>query len=124
MVKKYEKNTATRQVHATTKKWQEMDEETYRDMETIEEQLLADLISLSSRSYKSTIGRVSFLLRIRSGSLLVGLLYSLAAHKGLAAMYLSDERFTSYYDSRSGVGATKALSEIIKNKQNNHTSIK
>lgn len=39
--------------------------------------------------------------------------YSGAAHKGLSEMYLADERFTRYYDEKSGIGAMKALYQII-----------
>ncbi len=35
--------------------------------------------------------------------------YSRAAHLGLAHGYLADERFTDYYDSRAGKGATSFL---------------
>lgn len=38
--------------------------------------------------------------------------YSLAAHQGLVAMYLSDERFQKYYD-RFGAGLTQALVDIV-----------
>lgn len=39
--------------------------------------------------------------------------YSTAAHRGLADMYLADERFTSYYDERAGKGATQILRDSI-----------
>jgi hypothetical protein len=39
--------------------------------------------------------------------------YSGEAHKGVAEMYLADERFTRYYDDKSGVGAAEALYQII-----------
>ena len=100
-------------MHATTKKWQEMDEETYRDMETIEEQLLADLTHYLQDPTNQQLEESIFTSH-KKWLTFSWPTYSLAAHKGLAAMYLSDERFTSYYDSSSGVGAIKALSEIIK----------
>ena len=34
-------------------------------------------------------------------------------------MYEADERFTAYYDERSGHGAAKALNEIIQKKRRN-----
>lgn len=39
--------------------------------------------------------------------------YTKEAHAGLAMMYVADERFVTYYDSRVGEGATQFLSEII-----------
>ena len=39
--------------------------------------------------------------------------YQAEAHKGVAMMYISDERFTAYYDEKSGVGSAEALNKII-----------
>lgn len=39
--------------------------------------------------------------------------YTKEAHVGLAQMYLYDERFTDYYDSRVGKGATQLLHDAI-----------
>lgn len=39
--------------------------------------------------------------------------YELKIHQEIAAMYLTDERFTAYYDQKSGIGATEALVKII-----------
>ena len=39
--------------------------------------------------------------------------YSVEAHRGLAHGYLCNERFTEYYDSRAGEGATKFLVEVL-----------
>lgn len=100
-------------VHAATKKWQEMDEETYRNMETVEERLLTDLTRYLQEPTNQQLEETIFTLH-KKWLTFSWPTYSLAAHKGLASMYLSDERFTSYYDSRSGVGATKALTEIIR----------
>lgn len=39
--------------------------------------------------------------------------YSKAAHRGLADMYIWDERFTKYYDEQAGEGAAQFLREAI-----------
>ena len=39
--------------------------------------------------------------------------YSKEAHVGVAHMYISDERFTNYYDSRAGSGAAAFLRDAI-----------
>ncbi|WP_048000440.1 MerR family transcriptional regulator [Lactiplantibacillus herbarum] len=39
--------------------------------------------------------------------------YTAAMHRGLATMYLADDRFREYYDSRAGQGATVLLVEAI-----------
>lgn len=40
--------------------------------------------------------------------------YSPEAHRNLAEMYVSDERFTAYYDERAGKGAAAFLREAIR----------
>ena len=40
-------------------------------------------------------------------------LYSKQAHRGMAEMYLADERFTQFYDSRLGEGGAKLLHDAI-----------
>ena len=42
-------------------------------------------------------------------------LYSKQAHRGMAEMYVADERFTAFYDSRLGEGGTKFLRDAIYN---------
>lgn len=39
--------------------------------------------------------------------------YTAAAHRGVAEMYLADERFTGYYDDRAGAGAAQFLHDAI-----------
>ena len=41
--------------------------------------------------------------------------YSPEAHRGLAQMYVDDERFTAYYDKASGKGASAFLRDAIHN---------
>lgn len=43
------------------------------------------------------------------------LTYSPEAHRGLAQMYVDDERFTAYYDKASGKGAAAFLRDAIHN---------
>ena len=40
-------------------------------------------------------------------------LYNKQAHRGMAEMYVADERFTAYYDSRLGEGGAAFLKEAI-----------
>jgi len=39
--------------------------------------------------------------------------YSPEAHRGLAEMYVADERFAQYYNDRAGTGAATALRDAI-----------
>ncbi len=104
-------------VEKTNQKWQSMDAQTYHKMKAIEEKLFIDLThylqaptnpQLEEAIYTGHKNWLAFSWPI----------YSLEAHKDLALMYVADDRFTSYYDSRSGEGATKALSEIIQKQIN------
>lgn len=40
-------------------------------------------------------------------------LYSKETHRGMAAMYVADERFKAYYEERAGVGAAEMLQAAI-----------
>jgi len=39
--------------------------------------------------------------------------YSPEAHRGLAEIYVADERFAQYYNDRAGIGAAEALRDAI-----------
>ena len=82
-------------VEASNQKWQNMSEADYQKMQATEA-ALTEIYQLHkewlSFSWKAYFGE---------------------AHKGLAEMYLADERFTQYYDEKSGAGATEALVQII-----------
>ncbi len=89
---KYEKNTATRQCMRQLKSGKRWIEKTHHDMETIEEQLLADLTHYLQDPTNQQLEESIFASH-KKWLAFSWPTYSLAAHKGLAAMYLSDERF-------------------------------
>ncbi|WGG86712.1 MerR family transcriptional regulator [Enterococcus faecium] len=104
-----------KKVTASNEKWMNMDKETYEEMQTVEKQMLLDLTlylkepedeSLADRIFQAHKKWLSYSWPE----------YQPKAHKGLGMMYESDERFTAYYDERSGHGAAKALNEIIQKK--------
>lgn len=100
-------------VESTEQKWLEMSELDYRKMEEIENLLfdkLAHFIHVGD--VPSSLAEEIFSLHR------LWLQYSLKkytkkVHRGLSEEYLSDERFTHYYNESCGLGATEALCEII-----------
>ena len=104
-----------KKVTASNEKWMNMDKETYEEMQTVEKQMLFDLTLylkepedeiLADRIFQAHKKWLSYSWPE----------YQPKAHKGLGMMYEADERFTAYYDERSGHGAAKALNEIIQKK--------
>ena len=98
-------------VEASNQKWQNMSEADYQKMQAVEAELIEKLShyltdetpSLAEAIYQLHKEWISFSWGKYSGE----------AHKGLSEMYLADERFTQYYDEKSGPGATEALVQII-----------
>ncbi|MGN8982215.1 MerR family transcriptional regulator [Enterococcus villorum] len=104
-------------IDESNKKWQNMEESTFKEMKATEKQLLIDLSTylnnqtdqkLADRIFETHKKWLSFTWPT----------YSSEAHRGLGQMYVADERFTSYYDDRCAKGAAKALHSIIQT----HTS--
>lgn len=98
-------------VEASNQKWQNMSEADYQKMQAVEAELIEklrhyltdEMPSLAEAIYQLHKEWISFSWGKYSGE----------AHKGLSEMYLADERFTQYYDEKSGPGATEALVQII-----------
>lgn len=100
-------------VESSNQKWQEMTEFDYQKMEEIEKELLNRLTRyLQEGELPSSLAEEIFSLH-KLWLQFSWEKYSGEAHKGLSEMYLNDERFTQYYDEKSGVGAAEALYQII-----------
>lgn len=87
------------------------DEATYEEMQALEQQIIDTLIEakrqgLQSGVAKQVVGMHKKWLRYSWPT------YSTAAHKGLADMYVADERFSQYYDQH-GEGLAQFLREAI-----------
>jgi DNA-binding transcriptional MerR regulator len=101
------------QVVASYGKLKEMTEEQYEAMQQLEHQLFERLTEAMD------IGVTSSEVAMEAAELHKRWLsfhwakYSKDAHLGLAQMYVNDERFISYYDSRIGEGATQFLHDAI-----------
>lgn len=98
-------------VVAANQKWQKMSEADYQKMQAVEGRLFETLTTYLKEA-QPTLATEIFALH-KQWLLFSWETYSSEAHKGLSEMYVADERFTNYYDEKSGVGATAALYEII-----------
>lgn len=100
-------------VEETNKKMAGMSKEKYEAFEKLGNELLEELeVAMNDQNPQSTAGqRVAALhkewLSFTWGS------YSKEAHRGLAEMYVSDPRFTAYYDEKAGDGAASYLRDAI-----------
>ncbi len=87
--------------------------EKFTEMQTTETQLI-ELLQTALANHKTTAeqGQEIYQLHRRWLSF-TWPKYSTAAHRGLAEMYLADQRFIDYYDQRAGSGATQILHDSI-----------
>lgn len=90
-----------------------MTEEQYNAMQQLEQQLFERLKeALVSGDVTSDIAMEAAELHKRWLSFSWAK-YTPEAHIGLAQMYVSDDRFTAYYDERVAPGATQFLHDVI-----------
>ena len=85
----------------------------YQRMQAVERDLLAQLTVALGQNALSTSTATSIYQLHRQWLSFTWPQYTAAMHRGLAAMYLADERFQNYYDQRVGAGATALLAQII-----------
>lgn len=95
--------------------WRAMPEETYIQLAAEEEhllQLLSELLNNPAAAIPSTKAEAAF---SAHKNWLAGAapFYSDAYHRTLVEMYVSDSRFTDYYDQKAGAGATAILKQVI-----------
>lgn len=101
------------QVEASNKKFRDMTEEQYNAMQQLEHQLFQRLKeAMASGDVTSDVAMEAAELHKRWLSFSWAK-YTPEAHIGLAKMYISDERFTVYYDERVGPGASQFLHDVI-----------
>lgn len=99
-------------VEKANKKWQNMSEEKFEEMQSLEKQLLADLTTYLQSDSDQKLALKLFE-EHKKWLTFSWPSYSSEAHRGLGLLYISDERFTAYYDERCGNGAAQALNTII-----------
>ncbi|WP_338211407.1 MerR family transcriptional regulator [Lactiplantibacillus paraxiangfangensis] len=86
----------------------------YQRMQAIEAELVTDLTALLQQpTLDDGLARQVYQLH-RQWLSFTWPHYTATMHRGLADMYVGDDRFTKYYDQRAGIGATAVLVESIK----------
>lgn len=98
-------------VEGSNQKWHDMSEPEYQNMQATEAILIEKLRKYLADETPDSAKEIFQLHKKWLGFSWKE--YSGEAHKGLSEMYLADERFTQYYDEKSGTGATEALVQII-----------
>ena len=100
-------------VQVSNKKYLNLSEDEFSDMQVTESELLDKLTTyLSQPDINQTLAKEIFKLH-KKWLQFSWATYQSDAHKGVAMMYVMDERFTAYYDNRAGVGSAEALNQII-----------
>lgn len=100
-------------VEASNKKWQNMSEEDFNEMNQTQERLFATLGELmQSKDLDSQSAKEAYELHKKWLSFSWPS-YSPEAHKGLVDMYLADERFAAYYNDAAGEEAAQWLHDAV-----------
>jgi len=100
-------------IEASNQKWMNMKEEDFIRMQEIEKALfealerLAETRDLDSEAAKTVYEKHRAWLSYSWPT------YSPEAHKGLAEMYVADERFAQYYNDRAGTAIVELLRDTI-----------
>ena len=106
---KYETQT----IEASNKKFMNMSEEDFNNMNEVEEEIFKGLLEvfttndLESKAAKEVYENHKKWLNFTWPS------YSKNAHVGLAEMYVADERFSKYYNDKAGKEVVNILRDII-----------
>ncbi|WP_044011449.1 MerR family transcriptional regulator [Paucilactobacillus wasatchensis] len=100
-------------VKQANQRWQEMTQEEYRKMQSLEQELFMSLKGLLNEpTVPSAKAEQVFHLHQAWLTNAWGT-YNPQAHLGLVEMYVNDDRFTKYYDDRVSPGATLLLNKVI-----------
>lgn len=101
------------EITATNHKYAQLSVEQFATMQQTERQLIELLKTALANSETITANQATIYQLHKQWLTYTWPNYSTAAHRGLADMYLADERFTNYYDDRAGKGATQILRDSI-----------
>lgn len=99
-------------IEQSNQKLMGMSESVFQSMQETEKELFAKLEVLSKVDIDTALGKEIYLLHKKWLNYSWNS-YSVEAHKGVADLYIADQRFTEYYEEQAGVGKTKLLREVI-----------
>lgn len=99
-------------VDESKNKFVHLTEEEFNEMNEIENKLIEDLVKVvNSKNLDSEEAKSVF--ENHKKWLSFNMKYSSEVHKGIAQMYVLDERFASYYNDKAGVEVVEALKDVI-----------
>lgn len=111
--KEIEDKYGREKVEASNKKFMSLTEDDFKKMQEIEKEMFEALKEVMvTKDYNSSKAEVVFS-KHKEWLCFTWPSYSSEAHKGLAEMYVEDERFAKYYNDRAGLGAVEVLRDII-----------
>ena len=112
--KEIRKKYGDHEVEKSNKKWSSLTVSQFNAMETTEKELFTALTSVFESKDIASLEAQQVFRKHKEWLEFTAPNYSAEYHIHLGKMYCSDKRFTAYYDSRIGAGATEILAAIIK----------
>lgn len=109
IVEKYGEET----VQHANRKWLSLTSEKFELMQQAETQLIAALKQVSETSDLDSEAAKQIYEAHKTWLGFSWPTYSADAHKGLVDMYVADERFADYYDSKAGTAVTQLLHDAV-----------
>lgn len=100
-------------IKQANKKFSNLTEEQYSNMQRMADQILAELKKAMVSGEAASKEAQQLAKHHKDWLSFTWPTYSKAAHRGLADMYIADERFTKYYDEPAGEGAAQFLRNAI-----------
>lgn len=100
-------------VEESNKKYEDLTEDQFKEMQKIEKQLIEDLKSFGNRLDLNSKLAERIYQEHKEWLQFSWPNYSKKAHRGLVQMYVSDGRFAKYYDDKAGQQVTKTLKTIV-----------
>lgn len=100
-------------IDASNKKYMNLSEEDYLEMQKTEEQMFSDLKQVMMTKNLDSDEAKAVYENHKNWLNFTWPKYSKEAHRGLAQMYLADPRFGEYYNTRAGDTAVEILVKII-----------
>ncbi|MGL5574266.1 MAG: TipAS antibiotic-recognition domain-containing protein, partial [Sarcina sp.] len=99
-------------VDESKNKFKHLTEEQFNEMNEIEKKLIEDLVKVTnSKDLDSEEAKSVF--ENHKKWLSFNMKYNGEVHKGIAQMYVLDERFASYYNDKAGLEVVETLKDII-----------
>ncbi|WP_152655928.1 MerR family transcriptional regulator [Oceanobacillus sp. CFH 90083] len=100
-------------IEASNKKWMNLSEADFQEMQRIEDELFAKLEQLAETKDLDAAEAKEVYEHHKKWLMYSWPDYSAEAHKGLVQMYLADERFAKYYNDRAGREVVSLLHDAV-----------